>query len=506
MKTHLSWRRVSLALALSALLFGPALAQDDEGDPAASAAARDFLKGKGLKTAKLPADMWVGDYAGSCWTGATRISLTDNDEAAAGLRRFSIERITSPEKENPAHVLESWWVDADGAIVRGLRESFKAGDGEAEVTVKLEVKGGKLRSKEDPGNPDPAVLDLPGAFIPDELLAVVTLPSDKGKSWRFSTQGGDAFIVFTVTDKGEEKVTGRSGEVTARKLALKDPDGETFYWVDDQHRIVSVVTPKTPNLTSAGGTEDECRSDWWTRPRDDFDAATDKLSQKSATLEALAGELTYGVCDKEGRATAFVQVKLAKETRGDKPAFHYTCSIAPIASDMPSSLEEWWLTPEGRPLNGKYTVTGADEKEFREAKVEGDKITGTSSEEDSETIVTVVPPHFVCDAFLLFKAIGQEEKGSFRFNTYDWDARRIQSVLFEVKPKETIALRSGKAEARRVSYMQNSSEATGWVDASGKLLLVRWEESPEPINIFGPLEDSKKDLTGPVGPPAAKSE
>ena len=54
--------------------------------------------------------------------------------------------------------------------------------------------------------------------------------------------------------------------------------------------------------------------------------------------------------------------------------------------------------------------------------------------------------------------------------------------------------------------MQNTAEAHAWIDAKGTLLLVRWEEIEDGINVFGSAEDSRKDLTGPVGPPASKSE
>lgn len=494
----------TLQATLAVLLVGAASARAQ--DPTADAAGAEFLASKALATAKVP-EQWIGSYAGSCWTGAVHLAVVEHDEAAAGLRRIDIEKITSREKENPAREVARWWVDAPGVVVRGERSEFESGDDEPKSTVQFKVKNGKLLVQEGEGPAqEPKV--LPGAFVPDKLIAIAFVAGDK-KKWRFASLEDTDFGSFTIEDLGSETVSGRTGDVSARKLRVTDQDsekdGEALYWVDDQHRIVAARWSNQPNLCALAGAEEESRKDWWTRPADEFDKAGDKLAASSAKLDALVGEMSYGIYSPHGRLKGTVRARLSKEDKDGKAAFHYLSTIADVTSGGATSTEEWWFTADGKLVSGFYKIAqvGKDPIECR-VKVDGDKIVSTVTDppEGMEEVTCPVPPRLVPDSFLLFKAVAAEAKGSFRWNAFDLAGRYVYSIFATPGPTEEIDLPSGKVTAKRVDFSQNVAQGRAWVDGSGKVLLVIW--SDDDGDVFGPIEKLDRKLKAPIGP-AGKS-
>lgn len=487
-------------VALAALLLvasssaRPASVQAD--DAAADAAAAKLLASKALATTAAPKEQWLGSYAGSCWTQALRVSVVEKD---GDLRRIEIERFESRDRELPQRELDKWWVDANGALVRGERKSFEAGHEPPEMDLKYEVKNGKL-SVRQVDNPGVATADMPkeGNFLPDKILALLAVPDSKGTVWRFSTIGGeDEFLHFSVEDLGKETVTLRSGTVEARKLKLTEPGGEALYWLDGEHRIVAARWPSLPNLQAIAGTEDESRADWWTRPADAFDQAADKL----AKVDGQVGALSFAVYSEEGTRKATVTASLAKEEKDGKAVFHYLSSISEVGSGATVSTEEWWFSPENKVVAGKYGVRGpkVDPVECK-LRVEGDKMISSISDapDGKEELSYPIPPRMVADSYFSMKSAASAGPGSYRLHGFDLAGRYVYSILLTVGAEEEIALVAGKVKARHLVLTQNVAEADAWVDAKGELLLIRWKDGD--VNVFGPAEKLPEKLPGHVGP------
>jgi len=486
-------RKHVMALVVGLLLAPGARAQDAEAD----AAATKFLTSKALATTAIAPDQWLGSYAGSCWVGALEIAVTE--EKAEGLRKIELLRVTGREKKLPARDVERWWVDAQGLVVKGEKAAFEAGSSEMEKASHraFTLKNAKLKLKAGEEDEEVASIDLPAAFVPNELLAVLFVPDEKGKRYRFARLGEEEgkFAYFTVEDMGKEKTPLRSGDATARKVKVTESDGaEGVYFLDDQRKVVAASWPAFPHVTAFGGTEAESKADWWTRPQDDADKAGDRLAQGAAKLDALVNEFTYGIYD-EGRKKTVVKIKLTKEASG----YRYVASIADVRS-AGAATEEWMLSPEGKVLSGSRKETGEEATESK-VKVEGDKITATTSKEGSEPVTYPVPPRFVPDAFLLFRAVAGE-KGELRFHGFELDERYPYSILLAAKAEEEIDLPGGKVKARRVDFAQDDTTGSAWLDAQGKILLVIWKSGD--VSVFAPEDQLKDRLRGSVGP--AKKE
>jgi hypothetical protein len=499
-----------VALALAA---GAAPARGQSGDAAADLAAAKFLaEQKGLASAKLPKEQWHAAYAGPYWTSATVVSVTEKDDANGGLRRFDLEKMTTRDRESPAREYESWWVDASGAVVTGERRFYDEHSAEPKERTRYEVKAGKLkktttlREEGAAKTEDPEELDQPSSFVPDERLAILLVPDAKGTTYRFSTfVTADEFAPFTVSDLGLEKVRGRKGEVEARKLVLKERDGESTWWLDGDHRVVAVRWSVSGNLLAVGGDAEESRRDWMARPTDEADAAGDRLVQGAAALEKLVGEYTYGVYDKKGHARETVQATLKKEERDGKPCFHFVATIAEVGSGASATSDEWWLSPDGAPIGGSSSRNEEGEKGTTTVRVEGGNfiLHKSDAEKDEKDATFPVAPRFCPDTLLLLRALAKEEKGVFRFSALDVSEEAPISVWFEVKGLETIRLRSGEVKAKRIYLLQNTADANAWLDDQGKVLLVRWNTDDAEQFVAGTLEESKKDLASPVGPPGS---
>ncbi len=491
MRKHATALRLGLVVGLLLGLASGARAQDADAD----AAATKFLASKALATVAVPADQWLGSYSGSCWVGAVEIAVVDKDEKAGGLRRIELTRILGREKTKPSREVERWWIDGQGLVSRGERAVYKAGSASMEKGSHriFTFKNGKLKVKDAEEDEESDSLDVPAAFVPTELLAILFIPDDKGKRYRFSHFGEEGkFSSFTLEDMGKDKATLRSGEGAARKVKITESDGaEGFYFLDDQHRIVAASWPAFPHLTAVGGTEAESCADWWSRPSDELDKAGDALATGPAKLDALVGELTYGYYE-EGQKAAVVKVKLAKEASG----YRYTETISGVGSANPVSTE-WSLSADGKIVSGHRKETGEDATE-QKLTVSGDKMTVSSTHEGSEDLTFPMPPRFVPDLYLLLKAVSGE-KGEARFHGFDLGERFTFSILVAAKGEEEIALPGGKVKARRVDIAQEDSTGSAWLDASGKILLVMWKSGD--VHLFLPEDKLKDELPERVGPP-----
>ncbi len=410
-----------------------------------------------------------------------------------------VEQLESREKELPKRTRETVWVDDKGVVVRGERKSFEAEAADPKSTVRFEVKAGKLEIDGD--KDDPADL-AGGAFVPDPLIAILVLPESKGKTYKFTAFYGDLSPV-TIEDLGKEKVRGRSGEVEARKLVLRDADGEVDYWLDDAHRILVVRPRKLPDLVSIAGTKDESRADWSARPEDEADLAAKKLLEAAGSPGALAGELTFSAYAKEESDESqklalrcVHKVTLAKEEK-DGAVFHYT-TLATIESS--TATEDWWLAKDGTPVRAKYS----GEDGSAEATIEGGKIavhaveTSGKRGKKERTLSFDLPPRFVPDAILLLRALAKEEKGSFRFGSFDFAEHVPLSYFLKIVGPETLETGKGQVKTKRVLLQENGIEADCWIDETGEPLLVRWSDGE--IYAVGPARNPK-DLPRPTVEP-----
>jgi len=490
--------RSLVAPTLAALLFtaAPALAADDA---AADEAAAKLVASKALAGIQAPAEQWLGSYAGSAWTGAVRIVVTSKDGHVSDI---VIERIKSRDAELSEREVGRWSIDSSGAIVKGERMAYEAGHEaqDPDFHFLYRIADGKLSLREAE-KPDVDTVDLPktGAFVPDVFVALLAVPDQKGQVWRFSTFGGEEqFAYYTVEDAGKEKVATRSGVVEARKLIVKDREGAVAYFVDEKHQVVAARWPESPNLHSVAGTAAESRTDWWSRPDDEADKAADKLLAGAGSLDGQSGPLTYTTYNEEGALKSTTTLKYSKETKDGKPAYHYLSTTADVGSESSAATEEWWFTPEGKLIAGRYTQKGAETGEWK-LRPEGDKIVSTLSDapEGKEELSSPAPPRLVADSFCLLRAAAAAGAGSFRFSGYDLADRHAISIYLTVKGEEEIELPSGKAKGRHVAFSQNLADADAWVDAKGQILLVVWKESDR--NVFGPLESAPKKIEH-VGP------
>ena len=454
----------------------PARAQNADAD-AEQAAIKFLVEDKGLATRSLPQEQWLATYAGPYWTSATGLTLGEKDESKGELRRFEIERITSRDADGPQREFASWWVDAAGALVKGERRVFDEGAAAPRVLAKYEFASGRVRitltTRDDAGvekTEKPEESALPAAFVPDHLLVLALLPPQPGKTWKFSSWGGDGYLPFTVTDQGTGKVVGRKGEVTARKLRLKNPEGEATAWFDSDGRLVLQTWASYPNFVSVGGTDGESRLDWILRPADDADAAGDRLVAGPAAPDKLVGELAYTILDDEGHARETFHGSLTPAGEG-KTGYHYLGTTAPIASgstgattapigtgstgaataevaSSSTTVEEWWLAADGSPISGTRTTTTGAETHTMTAKADGKSFLVQSSDPDKAAASFPVAARFTPDALFLLRALVKEDKGSFRFSSVDL-AGVAFSVYLEIRGLETFPTHSGEGKAKR---------------------------------------------------------
>jgi hypothetical protein len=497
-------KRLAAPIVVLLALAGTAQAQTDAE---ADAAGTEFVASKALGQGKAPADQWLGTYAGSGWNTALHISFVEND---GGLRRIELVVISSHEKEKPERTVERWWVNGDGAIVKGDRKSWRANTEEPDSSVTLAVKDGKVEIHNGGEESPPTPSDLPAAFVPDPRVALILLSGEK-KRWRFSRFNEHLEVGhYTIEDQGPDTIATRAGDVKARRFLVTEDKDKALYWVDDQHRIVAYREPDMLNVLGVAGTEEESRSDWWTRPQDDLDKAADRLGQGQAKLENLLGEWSYGIYEAHGKLKGKAAVKFAKEDKDGKPALHYlatTTATTSEESEVPTkSTEEWWFAADGKLLSASYKIEelSKDGKTVTDAKlrVDGDKMVATVNDPSPgmEEVKKDVPPHFVPDSFLLAKAMTGESKGGARFNSFDLVARNVYSVYVSApSAEEEIDLPAGKVKARRVDMSQSAAKARIWIDGEGKILLVLW--SDEDINVFGPADKIGEKLKAAVGPP-----
>lgn len=497
------------ALALVAVLTPVARAQSSDGE-AELAAAKFLVEQKGLATGKAPAEQWYAVYAGPCWTSAGSIVVTEKDKDEGGLRRVDLLKITTRERENPAREHESWWIDASGSVVRGERRVFEEHGDKPKESARYEFKGGKIKITytvhDEEGGPKTEVSesDLPPAFVPDHLLVVVMLPaSDKGKTWKFSTFGGEDSLPFTVTDQGAEKVKGRSGEVEAHKLVVKDKEGEVAYWLDADRRIVSQKWTILPNVQGVAGSPEESRQDWLSRPADEADAAADKALAGPAALEKLAGELSYGIYDKKGHARQVFTGTLKKE----EGKFRYLGTVAEVDTAS-TTTEDWSIAADGTPVAGSIVRDHGGEKKTTTAKVDGKKIVVHSSdaeEGEKDATVPLLPRLIAPDALYVIRALAKTDLAAgagLRFSGLDISGELPFSLWIELKGNEKVRLRGGEADCKHFHILQNTAEAHCWIDANGNFV-VQWSDGDQ--NVSGTPEECKKDLGSRVGPPKKAS-
>ncbi|MBI3725119.1 hypothetical protein HY251_14370 [bacterium] len=366
--------------------------------------------------------------------------------------------------------------------------------------MKFEVKDGKLEIRTGVKEDDED-LELTGAFVPDALLAVTTLPDSKGKSYRFTCLYQGKVAPFTIDDMGKEKVRGRSGEVEARKLVLKDQDGEVDYWVDDKHAVLVMKTVKLENLVAFAGTREESLADWTTRSDDEADVAADKLMTGPAGLAGLTGELRFGAYMENGGHEVY-NLKLKSEEKDGKPAFHFT-SVAAI--DSSKITDDWWFSAEGAPLGGTCKHAGGETEETITGRIDGKNIATKSSEskEKDKEKVFPLPRRFSPDAIFLLRALRGEEKGTFRFGGFDLSNEIPLSVYFRIAGTEALKTAKGEVKAKHVHLEQNAAEAECWIDEAGSPLLVRWGDGD--IYAAGPIVDPK-DLPRPASEPEKKKD
>ncbi len=488
-------KRLAAPIVVLLALAGTARGQSDAE---ADAAGAEFVASKALGKTTAPPDQWLGAYAGSSWTGALHLNVVDD----AGKRRIELVSITSREKEKQDRVIEKWWVDTEsGAVLKGERKLWKAGEEEPEKSVAFVVKNGKVEIREEDtptGEPE-----LPSAFVPDPHVALLLLSGEK-KRWRFSRFDEHLEVAhYTIEDQGADTVATRSGDTKARRFLVTTGEEKSLYWVDEQHRIVAVRYPESPNCYALAGTEEQSRKDWWERPQDDCDKAADRLGAGPAKLENLLGDMSYGIYAKNGKLTGKVTAKFAKEEKDGKPALHYFSTTTTEGEIPTKSTEEWWFSADGTLISAAYKIEeGGKTSTDAKLRVEDGKMKATVNDPapGMEEMTFPLVPHLVPDSFLLMKALTGETKGAARFNSFDLAGRYVYSVYLPApSAEEEIDLPSGKVKARRVDMAQNSATAKIWIDGEGKILLVSW--SDDDIDVFAPADKIKAKLGAAVGPP-----
>ncbi|HZV02699.1 MAG TPA: hypothetical protein VFF73_38685, partial [Planctomycetota bacterium] len=162
-------KRAGLVLVLA--LLGAARAQDAEAD----AAACELIASRVFATGKLPAEQWLGNYGGSCFVSAVKVSVLEKDEAVSGLRRIEILRVFSREKENPRRNVERWWFDEKGLVVLGEKRFYDEPgkeDAEPRLVTLYRFKNGKVTVR-DADQPEGETQDVPAGFVPDAKLAIL---------------------------------------------------------------------------------------------------------------------------------------------------------------------------------------------------------------------------------------------------------------------------------------------------------------------------------------------
>jgi hypothetical protein len=493
-----------ILLAAVLLAPAPALAQEAEG---AAAGAKFLAEEKGLVAQSMPPEQWFATYAGPYWTSATTVSLTEKDDANDGLRRIEIEKSISRDEENPTREVASWWIDANGALVKGERRVFEDRSSEPRAVLRYRFKGRTVRvftrtrsragteaieTQED--------ADLPPSFVPDDLIVVLLLPPEKGKTWRFSTWGGSDYVSFTATDLGADKVRGRKGEVEARRVVVKGSDGETTTWLDPEKRVVLERWSAYPNVVALGGTESESHADWPERPADDFDRESDALVAGPAAPEKLAGTLAYGIYDRDGHARETFVASLTKDALDGAPCFHYSATTTAITTSA-TTVDDWWLSATGSPIRGTSTYAPRpDSTRTSSARVEASRFVLHQSDAapDHPDASCPAAARFTPDALFLLRGLAKEEKGSFRFSGLDLPGETPFSIWLEVRGQETVQLRSTRVKAKHIAIFQGTAEANAWIDEAGTPLLVVWSDGDR--YLAGSPEESRQDLKTRVGP------
>jgi hypothetical protein len=440
--------------------------------------------------------------------GALQIAVTEKDEVEGGRRRLDLVTLASQDRRNPARMVQRWWLDSSGAVLRGERRVYEEGADKPVSETRYDMREEKLHvdKKSSFGGEESKEerdLVLPANFVPNDLLALFLVPREKGKTWKFSTFVVDRDLgMFTITDAGAEKVRTRAGTVEARKLVLKKGDREDGYWLDSEMRIVRVRPSLSPNLEGVAGTADESRADWATRPDDEVDVATTKLLAELGSLESLARDSMFGIHDEKGKVSQSCATSLKKESKDGRPALHYVFASAFAAeAEEPSctTRTELWLGLDGKLQAGSaVTQQKGEDPRTTTVKVEGGSLVLQNQGQKDER--QPLGSNFVPDLELALRAAARSRGGPLRFTTVDnlhaWCAPH--SVWLEALPAEKIQARCGPVKARRIHFFQEyAEEGTAWVSDEGTVLLVKWERTQL---VAGTHDESEEDLDRPLGP------